>query len=685
MHFLLKNIILLLLLSLPSWSLAQVTIKGNIKDQETGVPIATAYVFIANTQIGTISDAAGNFTLSNIPTGSVNIVISHLNYKPFSKPLSFLQAAAYDWNIKLEADLVSSAEEAAMAKPSKKRKKYIKRFTKAFLGSTPNAKLCHIRNTEVLRFTEKKNILTVTAKHLLEIENFALGYRIFFYLEKFKLKGEDVNYLGKPLFEELVPKSPAQRAIWYKNRARSYRGSLQHFYRSVIDETTEQEGFKIYQAKLTASKTFEASPLLNIKTLVSAAPDGFGKWLAIPDFLKIVYALELDQLTQEGKKLNAANANLGILAEREMMLQRNNAAKKEMSFQQSYLFSLFHLIKLDKNAMPIHSDRIKAYGYWSLEGAAEMLPMTYRLPAGEKLTTVPISTTPPKVDPQNKFSFSQLRIPKSQILADGSPKDGILTIDRPEFVTIAATDFLKEEDEVLSIEIDGIARAYPIKILNFHELVNDQINDQAILVSYDPLCNSGIIFSRTIEGKTQHFGRSGLRYNNDILLYDRATESLWSQIMGQSVAGAASGQRLKPLVSKRLTWQSWKAKYPQGQVLSTQTGSIKDYQADPYAQYKRSSRLLFPVEKESRKLKRKTEIIGITVAGQYRAYPLKTLAKRKSPIVDQWNDQEIRIYLDEQKRVVKVEDGNGFALVYTQLYWFAWYAFHPRTSIFPTR
>ncbi|MFK8102935.1 MAG: DUF3179 domain-containing (seleno)protein [Saprospiraceae bacterium] len=684
MHFLLKNSILLLFLSFPSWNLAQVTINGNIKDQDTGVPIETAYIFIANTQIGTISDAAGNFTLSNVPTGSVNIVISHLSYKPFSKPLSFLQGAAYDWNIKLEADIVGLSEVAVKAKPSKKRKKYIKRFTKALLGNTPNAKLCHIRNTEVLRFTEEKNILTVKAKHLLEIENFALGYRIFFYLEKFKLKGEDVSYAGKPLFEELLPKSAAQRATWYKNRARSYRGSLQHFYRSVIEETTKQEGFKIYKAKLTPNKTFESSPPVNIKTLVKASPDGSQRWLAIPNFLKIVYSLEFDQLTQKGTEFNAANANIGRPAEREMMLQSRNNAKQKMSFQQSYLFSLFHLIKLDKNAIPIHADKIKSYGYWSLEGVAEMLPMTYRLPDGE-IINVQTSTILQKESQKNGFSLSQLRIPKSQILAGGPPKDGIPAIDHPKFVTIAATDFLEDDDEVLSIEIGGIAKAYPIKILNFHELVNDQIKDQAILVSYCPLCNSGIIFSRAVEGKTRSFGVSGLLYNSDVLLYDRETESLWSQLMEQAVAGVASGQRLKPLASKRLTWRSWKEKYPQGQVLSTETGFTKDYQTNPYAKYKGSSRLLFPVEKESRKLKRKTKVIGIALAGQYRAYPLKTLAKRKSPIVDQWNDQEIRIYLDEQKQVVKVEDRNGLPLVYTQLYWFAWYAFHPRTSIFPAR
>ena len=131
---------------------------------------------------------------------------------------------------------------------------------------------------------------------------------------------------------------------------------------------------------------------------------------------------------------------------------------------------------------------------------------------------------------QNGFDLSDATIPRDELVPGGPPRDGIPAIDRPQFVKPSEVNFLRDEDRVLSVKIDNEVRAYPLRILNWHEIVNDQIGDQAVGVTYCPLSGAGIVFDRRVNGRKPSFGVSGLLYQSDLVMYDRDTESLWPQL-----------------------------------------------------------------------------------------------------------------------------------------------------------
>ena len=134
----------------------------------------------------------------------------------------------------------------------------------------------------------------------------------------------------------------------------------------------------------------------------------------------------------------------------------------------------------------------------------------------------------------NGFDLTDTLIPEHLIEAGGPPRDGIPAIDEPLFVDSSRAG-LSDTDRVLGLSFGAVARAYPVRILNWHEIVNDRIADQPVAVTYCPLCGSGMAFDARVGGQITRFGVSGLLYNSDVLLYDRRTGSLWSQIMARAV------------------------------------------------------------------------------------------------------------------------------------------------------
>ncbi|UCH41924.1 MAG: DUF3179 domain-containing protein, partial [Gammaproteobacteria bacterium] len=144
----------------------------------------------------------------------------------------------------------------------------------------------------------------------------------------------------------------------------------------------------------------------------------------------------------------------------------------------------------------------------------------------------------------NGFDLSNSILPQDQILQGGPPRDGIPALSNPKLIKPGNASYLKPGDRVIGISLQGQARAYPIAILNWHEIVNDEINNQRFAVTYCPLCGTAVAFDATVGGKPTDFGVSGLLYNSDVLLYDRETESLWSQIMSQAISGPRVGTML---------------------------------------------------------------------------------------------------------------------------------------------
>ncbi len=281
----------------------------------------------------------------------------------------------------------------------------------------------------------------------------------------------------------------------------------------------------------------------------------------------------------------------------------------------------------------------------------------------------------------NGFDLTDTLIPADDIHHGGPPRDGIPAIDDPQFLS-AQQARLGGAERVLGVRINGMAKAYPIRILNYHEIVNDSFGGAGVVVSYCPLCGTGMAFSADIDGHTRSFGVSGLLYNSDVLLYDRQTDSLWSQILGQAVSGPARGTRLTLLPTAHTTWADWRNRHPDTLVLSEDTGHQRDYDRTPYTGYATSPRVYFPVSHEDRRYHPKELVIGLTLADRHKVYPFAELSKRGSPIKDRFAGRDLTIEFDSVHRTGRVLDAHGAEIPTVIAYWFAWVAFHPDTELF---
>ena len=283
---------------------------------------------------------------------------------------------------------------------------------------------------------------------------------------------------------------------------------------------------------------------------------------------------------------------------------------------------------------------------------------------------------------KNGFDLHGSLIPVDQILSGGPAKDGIPSIDKPMFVLADKAGFLQDDSPVLGISYQGITKAYPINILNWHEIVNDQFNKEPIVITFCPLCGSGMAFFSTINGKTHTFGVSGLLYNSDVLLYDRQTQSLWSQLMTQAISGPHKGKRLVSLPVQHTTWLDWKTRYPDTRVLSIDTGFSRNYSISPYAKYLDSPQTMFPLSAVSRRYHPKEEVFGIEIDGQFKVYPFEELEKSPAEFTETVNGLPIIIRYDSISRSATIYELNGKQLPGVRTFWFAWYAFHPETEVY---
>lgn len=281
----------------------------------------------------------------------------------------------------------------------------------------------------------------------------------------------------------------------------------------------------------------------------------------------------------------------------------------------------------------------------------------------------------------NGFDIGDSLIAEDEIHQGGPPRDGIPAINNPRFISAPEADWLEPDDRVIGIELDGERRAYPIRILNYHEIVNDRINESAFAITYCPLCGTGVAFEARVAGIEREFGVSGLLYNSDVLLYDRQTESLWSQLMSKAVSGPAKGQTLKKIPIQHTTWQAWR----QGgdtQVLSLDTGYQRNYNRSPYGSYDEDQVLYFPVNARSTRYHPKERVIGFELDGKFKAYPFVELARVKSPLKDHFGGKNLVIVFDADARSGEIFDDSGTILASINSFWFAWYAFHPQTEVF---
>lgn len=286
----------------------------------------------------------------------------------------------------------------------------------------------------------------------------------------------------------------------------------------------------------------------------------------------------------------------------------------------------------------------------------------------------------------NGFVLDGTLVPATEIFSGGPPKDGIPAIDKPVFVKASSAKIMYDDDRVLGITLNGISKAYPIRIMNWHEIVNDRFGDEAIAITYCPLCGSGIAFKADVANKPLKFGVSGLLYNSDVLLYDRQTQSLWSQILSKAVTGPMKGSMLTAVPITHTSWADWRKQQPDTLVLSEDTGFKRDYEDNPYAGYDKREEIIFPVRFRAQGYHPKEQVFGLKINDKDKAYPFVELAKgSKQDIVeikDEIDGQAITIRFDKIHKSAQAFDTQGKQIAGVTLYWFSWYTFNPQTAIY---
>jgi len=284
----------------------------------------------------------------------------------------------------------------------------------------------------------------------------------------------------------------------------------------------------------------------------------------------------------------------------------------------------------------------------------------------------------------NDFDLSNSLIDKKHIIHGGPPRDGILAISEPKYVTAEEASFMKPVDVVLGFKVGSNTFAYPRHILNWHELVNDKSDGQSFVITYCPLCGSGMAFSSAVGSEQLDFGVSGLLYNNDLLFYDRQTESLWSQIERRAVSGDFAGDILEQLYLEHTSWQSWKERNPNTKVLSEDQGFRRNYRHDPYTGYDTSSQLFFKSLRQTpSEFHTKENVLGLTIGQVSKAYPFSELKKQGvSSFKDELAGFKYNVLWDAKTNSATLKSLDGKTLTPTVAFWFAWYNFHPETEIF---
>ena len=255
--------------------------------------------------------------------------------------------------------------------------------------------------------------------------------------------------------------------------------------------------------------------------------------------------------------------------------------------------------------------------------------------------------------------WSKHSIGYHDLLSGGPPRDGIPPIDQPKFIeNQLAAQWLKPNDPVIALEINGDARAYPLQILTWHEIINDVVGEIAVTITFCLLCNSAIVFKRNHQGITYDFGTSGLLRHSDLVMYDRQTESLWQQFTGEAIVGVMTGEQLMMIPSGLIGFEQFQAAYPAGKILSKETGYSREYGRNPYPGYDdiRNNPFLFRDPLDER-LPAMARVVTVSDGKYHNAYPVELLEKLRV----------IHHQLGNQAVVIFHQDGVSSALDTTRI------------------
>jgi hypothetical protein len=265
-----------------------------------------------------------------------------------------------------------------------------------------------------------------------------------------------------------------------------------------------------------------------------------------------------------------------------------------------------------------------------------------------------------------------------KVLGGGPGKDGIPTLTNPAFVSVSeAAKFLKDDMEGIKVTVGNTTRFYPYNILVWHEIVNDVIEGKSLVVTFCPLCGSAIVFDAEVGGTAETFGVSGKLYESNLLMYDKTTESLWSQIIGEAVVGERTGAKLSVYPSQVISFKNLKARYGEAQVLSVKTGYSRDYAFYPYGDYNENADLIFPVSVSDNRFPAKEIMYIVNVGEKSAAFKWKDLSETQATVAV--GSEEITAI--KKNGEVEAKDSRGEIIPGYYAMWFSWAAHHQEDGV----
>jgi hypothetical protein len=279
----------------------------------------------------------------------------------------------------------------------------------------------------------------------------------------------------------------------------------------------------------------------------------------------------------------------------------------------------------------------------------------------------------------NGFRLVPLLVKAELVRAGGPARDQIKAVDEPQFVTPEQATWVVGDTPVLGVELNGEARAYPVHLIERHQIVNDVLAGVPIAVSYDPLAGTPRAFHRSVKGKNLHFGVSGLVYNACSLMYDRETQSLWSQFTGEAISGPLAGTQLDRIRVRQEPRDLWLGRAPASSILVRPDPKEIDYRYSPYRAYWLQEEIPFPVAAKDERFHSKELVLGIVAKGKARAYLGSLLTAAGGRVTDKFEGKTIQILYDSEDAFMQWEVPKGIEV--TEAYWFAWKAFYPDTEI----
>ena len=343
-------------------------IKGQVVDKESGNPLQGAHVFIATSMIGTTTDSEGRYTLGRVPTGALRLYVSMLGYEPDFKDIMLRVSRVYPFDFQLTPAILEVGEIIVEAKRDKNWKRRLDRFTTMFIGESPNAADTKILNPEALDFEEKRGTFYAWASEPLVIENYALGYRIQYFLKDFEQDRTRTRYDGEPLYEELTPESAEQASLWRENRVKAFTGSFRHFLLALLSHRTEGQGFKTYtrpEMNSSPGDSFQRrSPLsdrrfpIDPSSLFKPGASSTEFVLNFDGFVEIIY---------QGEQEDPSYYD---------WLKRNGRRKSK--FQTSWIRLERGPTVIDYKGDVLDPYGVTFYGYLAFERVADEVPKEYR-------------------------------------------------------------------------------------------------------------------------------------------------------------------------------------------------------------------------------------------------------------------------------------------------------------------